>query len=325
MQQLSLLCTTIIFLFISCNESTDDSNIIGEPEIPQYEIPYEVNVTTDIVYAKGLSHESINSELTSLVDLKLDVYAPENEITNRPALLFLHGGGFIGGAKQDQNIEVLANYLAQRGWVVFSADYRLMNDYGTVPDAWENAAELVEESKDQFLAMYPAQRDAKAALRWINKYAEDYNIDTENISVGGSSAGAITAISLGISEPEDFTNELTESEDSTLITTHIEQTYTVRSIIDFWGSTIAIDSLSSVYDLSRFDSDMPPILIVHGTEDETVLFAEAEDLRDIYDAYDTHYEFYALEGKGHGPWSATVDGLNLADISYNFLENHLKQ
>ena len=38
--------------------------------------------------------------------------------------------------------------------------------------------------------------------------SDNYNIDTDYITVGGASAGAITSITLGISNQEDFTNEM---------------------------------------------------------------------------------------------------------------------
>lgn len=53
--------------------------------------------------------------------------------------------------------------------------------------------------------MYVAQRDAKAALRWIVAHSNTYNINTDYMTVGGASAGAITIIALGISNQEDVT------------------------------------------------------------------------------------------------------------------------
>ena len=71
-----------------------------------------------------------------------------------------------------------------------SIDYRLKNDKGTVPEAWADYASRVPSGNaSQFLSIYPAQRDAKAAMRWMVANAALYNINTDYITVGGGSAG----------------------------------------------------------------------------------------------------------------------------------------
>ena len=53
-----------------------------------------------------------------------------------------------------------------RGWVVYSIDYRVSGDYGTLPSSYpELPAELTEAQIEQAHALYPACRDAKAAIR----------------------------------------------------------------------------------------------------------------------------------------------------------------
>ena len=73
---------------------------------------------------------------------------------------------------------------------------------GIAPKEWvEHTFTGAESTKQiqQAVAMYAAQRDSKAALRWIVANAETYNISTDQISVGGNSAGSVTTIALGIS------------------------------------------------------------------------------------------------------------------------------
>ncbi|MDA8757966.1 carboxylesterase family protein [Flavobacteriaceae bacterium] len=82
---------------------------------------YSVNVTTDIVYAEGLSHDQ-SSISPFAIPLKLDVYYPDNNSTNRPVFMFIHGGGFTGGIKHKPEIVDMANYYASRGWVFVSID-----------------------------------------------------------------------------------------------------------------------------------------------------------------------------------------------------------
>jgi len=143
--------------------------------------------------------------------------------------------------------------------------------------------------------------------------------NTDYITVGGGSAGAVTAVTLGISNQEDFRDEISLTDDPTLATTNLDKTYEINSIVDFWGSNTALDVHEIIYGTQRFDSNDPPLFIAHGTEDPTVLFSEAEELVRLYDSTGVHVEFNPLVGRGHGPWGATLDGKSLSDLSFDFL------
>ena len=86
----------------------------------------------------------------------------------------------------------------------------------------------------QSIAIYPAHRDAKAALRWVAEHAEDYSINMDYLTVGGGSAGAITSVGVSVTcQLGDFRDELSELEDPTIPTTNLDQDYAVRTILDF--------------------------------------------------------------------------------------------
>ena len=142
------------------------------------------------------------------------------------------------------------------------------------------------------------------------------------ITVGGGSAGAITSIGLGVSELGDYKDEINLSEDSTLSTTNLSQNYEVQTILDFWGSNASIEILELVYGYQRFNSNNPALFIAHGTEDTTVPFTNAEDLKTIWETNEIDFVYYPLEGKGHGPWGATVNGKSLSDLSFDFVVNN---
>jgi acetyl esterase/lipase len=287
---------------------------------------YTVVVEQNITYGQGLSHQALNSAINSTMDLKLDVYKPANSAKKRPAILLIHGGGFSGGDKSDVNIVNIANYFASRGWVAFSINYRLMRDLGTIPTQWVQYAQnnVAPSDQSQFRAMYPAHRDAKAAVRWLVTNAADYNIDTNYITVGGGSAGAITAVTLGITNPTDFTNEISLTTDPSLATTNLNQTYTIKTILDFWGSGVAVNATNNIYGYQRFDPSDTPIMIAHGTEDTTVPYTNAIELRDKYTTTGANYKLHTLTGRGHGPWDAIVDGKTLSQISFDFIVEQQK-
>ena len=301
----------------------------GQPQMPVVtaDSAYAVTVEEGIVYAQGLSHESLNSDASTTMPLLLDAYVPQGAGDNRPALVIIHGGGFYGGSRQQASLVNLAQHFASRGWVAFSIDYRVAGDFGTVPQQWVDsvfAADLDPGPTTQALAIYPAHRDAKAALRWVAAHAEDYGINMDYLTVGGGSAGAITSIGVSVTDPEDFTTELSDVEDPTLATANLGEQVEVQTILDFWGSRVSVDLLQGTYGVSRFDSGDPPLFMVHGTADPTVPFANALLLQSTWDDMGVPNILYDLEGAGHGPWGATVPGADgvpqtLAELAFDFI------
>ena len=300
--------------------------------------PYDVLFYDDIVYASGLAHSKSSTE-PSAVPLKLDVYCPDSNSTDRPVLMFIHGGGFTGGIKHKPEIVEMANYYASRGWVYVSIDYRTTEELGDIddmseqeiidyydgiaPQEWiEHTFEGAESTKQiqQSVAMYAAQRDSKAALRWVVANADTYNIDVDEIAVGGASAGAITTIALGISNESDFRDEISIEEDPTLTTTNLNETFDVKSMVHFWGSNVKIELYNSVYEVDRYDAEDPELFMAHGDGKDLVTpYEGALVLQDIYDSLGIHSELVTLEGHGHGAWGAVIDGKGIFDYSFDFL------
>lgn len=130
------------------------------------------------------------------VPLKLDVFQPSADtVTGRPAVIWVHGGGFRGGAKSATTS--VATEYAQRGYVTFSIDYRLdpgnrcqdIQD-GKITDPDELAAETARCER----AIFAAQHDTQAVVRFVRANAASYAVDPGKIAVGGFSAGAVTAL-----------------------------------------------------------------------------------------------------------------------------------
>lgn len=124
-------------------------------------------VQNDVVYAV---HDGVS--------LKGDLYSPTSGEAH-PAIMFIHGGGFRGGSKSGYNVS-WGPYLAERGDVVFSIDYRLsMPNQPTWPQAL---------------------LDCKAALQYLRGNASALGIDPERIGVGGDSAGATLAAMMAVTQ-----------------------------------------------------------------------------------------------------------------------------
>ncbi len=338
MKRISYLIVITILLFTACKED--------EPMTPDNDIPivkaestYPVLVEENITYADGLSRDGM-STTTEAMPLLFDIYSPDNNSTNRPVFMFVHGGGFQGGTKTKPEIVAMANYYASRGWVFISVDYRTVEDLGTIsgmtpadvvllykgiaPTEWidfslQNASAPADVLTS--IAMYAAQRDTKAALRWIVANSDDYHINTDFITVGGASAGAVTTIALGISNQEDFRDEILTTDDPTLSTTNLNESYVVKSMVYFWGSNVKLELFEAIYGLNQYDNNDPELFMAHGTNDAnpTTTFSEATELKEIYDALGIYNELVPLEGAGHGAWNATVDGMSLSDLTFSFI------
>ena len=253
--------------------------------------------------------------------------------------MFIHGGGFTGGVKHKPEIIEMGKYYASRGWVYVSIDYRTTEELGDIdgmsqqeiidyydgiaPEEWvEHTFTGAESTKQiqQSVAMYAAQRDSKAALRYIVANADTYSIDVDEIAVGGASAGSITTIALGISDLGDFRDEISIDKDPTLATTNLNETYDVKSMVYFWGSKVKLDVFEAVYGVERYDAGDPELFMAHGDGNDPVTpYEGALALQDIYDSLNVHSELVTLEGHGHGAWNAVVDGKGLFELTFDFL------
>ena len=302
---------------------TDDTDEVKPQEPPTVTraATYTFKKTEAVVYAQGIVDANWGERPGTERDLVLDLWEPvDTDGSKRPALMFIHGGAFVGGSRTHEPIVALCESFASRGWVTASIDYRLRDDAGPVPQAWADAADAFPNA-GQVRAMYLAARDGRAALRWMTANAETLNIDPDYVAVGGGSAGAYTAVAVGVSGPDDYLNELTVDEDPTLASTHPTAPVAVQAVLDFWGGA-SIPLISERIDgTSRFDAADPAIAVIHGTEDPTVPYDEATRLVTLYEET-SPVRAVSAGGKGHGPWGARIEGQSLAEVSFDFLVVH---
>ena len=140
-----------------------------------------VTVTSNVLYG---SATNVNN---AVQNLSLDVYEPTGDtVLFRPLLVFAHGGSFIFGTKNDQDVTELCTRFAKMGYVCASIDYRL-------------GMGLPLDSINAGRAVIRATQDLKAAIRFFRKdfaMGNNYRIHPDYIFAGGSSAGAFTALHL---------------------------------------------------------------------------------------------------------------------------------
>jgi acetyl esterase/lipase len=224
-----------------------------------------VLVTSDMAYGEAIDEHG------ELETLYLDLYEPEGDPeTARPAYVWIHGGGFTGGDKADALHVEIATRFAKRGYVAASINYRLREGDYFDPDDPELPQVIAE-----------AQHDAQAAVRWLRAHAAGYRIDPGRVAVGGSSAGAITAlyVNYNSSDPGDSGNP------------------------GYPSDTSAGVSISGTMAPLLMEPGEPPALMVHGTEDTRVPYDLALQLVARAQEVGVTVEFHPLEGVGHGVWT----------------------
>ena len=152
-----------------------------------------ITVDKDIQYGTAPDLEDQHASA-----LMLDVYRPADDVAAlRPAIIWVHGGGFAKGDKGDNPAAYMSTRFAKMGYVAVSINYRLLHGPGC------SAAHGIAPAC--FNAGVEAVRDAQAAVRWLRANAAQYGIDADRIAIAGESAGGIVASGVGVAS--DFTAE----------------------------------------------------------------------------------------------------------------------
>ena len=128
--------------------------------------------------------------------------------------------------------------------------------------------------------MYPAMRDAKAAVRWVRANAEQYNAAPEYITAIGGSAGACSVVGLATTTESDYKEELTSAEDPTLASTNLEERSSIATGLVQWGGEYVplFTRLRDPQNRSRYTSANAPLSTYHGSTDGVISIAEEDGL-----------------------------------------------
>jgi len=145
-----------------------------------------VTLTSNVTYGSAVNLEN------QTITLQLDMYQPTGDtVTSRPAIVWVHGGSFCCGSKTSPELVDEATTFSKEGYLNVSIDYRLES-----PGCSGSGSNCVP-------AIQEAAADAQTAVRFLRTNAATYGIDPDRIAIGGSSAGAITALNVGYSSSEN--------------------------------------------------------------------------------------------------------------------------
>lgn len=222
-------------------------------------------------------------------EAKLDVYARTDTATARPVLVYIHGGGWVGGSKEASLFGLLP--WLEMGWNVVNVEYRL-GRISPGPAAVE---------------------DCLCALRWIAANAKQYGFDVNRIVTSGGSAGGHLALTTGLI-PESA------GLDRQCPGVPLPK---VAAIVNWYGITDVNDlldgsnrksyavawlgSLPNREDIARRVSPLtyvraglPPILTIHGDADPTVPYTHALRLQDALKEAGVPHQLFTVPGGHHG-------------------------
>lgn len=121
--------------------------------------------------------------------LYLDIYSTSEQV--QPCLVYIFGGAFVTGVRDEEEVVEVYHYFARRGWKVVAIDYRL----GLKPliDNPEEKRSLLDFRAMLIDAIDMAAEDLIDATAYLVSNAESLAIDPARIVTLGSSAGAIAA------------------------------------------------------------------------------------------------------------------------------------
>ena len=248
---------------------------------PAFSLPEGVELKRDVVYAKGGGR-----------DLHLDLFLPKAGAGPFPAVVYIHGGGWVNGSKAA--FQRQAAYMATHGFAGACIEYRLSGE-----------------------AKYPAAvHDSKAAVRWVRANAKALRINPDKIGCAGGSAGghlvAMLGTTAGLKRFEGDGGNPGQSSRVAAVAAFnpavdfeswgkLAPTNAGNSLVKFLGATYAENPRlwADAAPLTHVGKDSAPFLFLHGNADSTVPYKQSVDMMKRLQAAGVHAEIFTAEGAAH--------------------------
>ena len=258
MKKITLLFSFLLFSLCSFAQATNGCD--GKRYLQ------DIFADTTMTTVKYGSNKNL---VSAQVDLMMNIIEPKGDVqSKRPLIIFAFGGGFIQGKRADMH--TFCQAFTKKGYVTATIDYRLYSFALGLPDSVKITPAIIQ-----------AAQDMKAAIRYFYKDAKTANkfkIDTNNIIVGGLSAGAITAmLAAQLDETDPIAPWL-----KTIVTAQggLEgasgnpgNSSKVKGVMNMSGA---------LYQKEWLDKNDVPFISYHGTIDKTVAYGYGKNVYNFY-------------------------------------------
>jgi acetyl esterase len=216
-------------------------------------------------------------------ELKLHVFEPEGMMANekRPGIVFFFGGGWSRG--DPSQFFPHCEYLASRGMVAISAEYRVKSRDKTTP------RECV--------------MDGKSAIRWVRQHAGEMGIDPDKLAAGGGSAGGhVAAATATVTGFEEAGEDLA-------VSSRPDALVLFNPVFDNGPGGYGHDRVKAYWKeispLHNISAKTPPTVVFLGTKDKLVPVKTAEDYKKRMEDAGVRCDLHLYQGEPHGFFNST--------------------
>lgn len=210
-------------------------------------------------------------------ELHLKIYYPNNYTQGKsyPSIVFFFGGGWITGSFNQ--FQEHAKYLATKGMIAITADYRFQKRDHTTP--------------------FEAIADGRSAIRYLRQHAPQLGIDPHKLAAGGGSAGG------QIAAAADLTPDHNKNEDLT-ISSRPDALVLFNPVFNNGPGNYGYDRIGARYkEVSPFHNIKPgaaPSIIFFGTKDQLVTVDTARAYQEVMKKNGNRCDLFFYEGQVHG-------------------------
>lgn len=270
----------------------------------------------DIVYS---NRNGLGLKLHLVLPMCIHYARKENRRLDRrfPLVVYAKGSGFTHPEYKEAIGRAIR--IAEHGFIVAMAEYSNFLEGNTFLDTC---------------------KDYKTAIRFLRAHADEYYIDPERIAAWGTSSGATDAqfAAFTANDPKYKTDEYPDYDDSVSVLVALNGPTDLNNLV-FSGLDHPLFTMYKAYwaahpqtkepselcaEASTInlvgDRPIPPIMLVHGTEDPIVSYSQTEKLYEKLLQFNHEVVFYTVEGAGHG--SAFTS--EILEEGVSFIKSHMK-